>query len=234
MDPVASNLGISGKLDENNQKLMGPEETESEKMLRLQEEDEARRGALRGRINSMFGDADATKQFASEEDELSNALRQQYADDLTKRYGAAEREMRFGAANTGNIGGTTFADASGKLAEENALGGTRIEEAVRRAIAGLRTSREGSRLNALGLVESGTGEEAVQAGASGLRLAAENARAQGTEQIFNDLFGDVAYSKAASDSSDKNAAALAYLAKARGGSFFPTQTNSSGRIIQTN
>jgi hypothetical protein len=235
MDPVASNLGISEKLDEQNQKLMGPEETEAERMMRLQEEDEARRGSLRNRITAMFGGADATKQFSSEEDELAKALRGQYTDDLEKRYGAAERAMRFGAANTGNIGSTTFADASGKLTEENQLGATRIEEAVRRAIAGLRTAREDSRLRAMGLVDAGTGEEAVQAASSGLRLAAENARASGQEQIFNDLFGDLAYTKAAGDSNDKNAAALAYLARTRGSnSFFPTSSGgNSGRIIQT-
>lgn len=224
-----------GGTDRLHRKILGKEhESEADRARRLAEEEEGRKQKLRDRIDAMFSGDAATQQFATEETELGDALRQQYSDDLAKRGGAAERALRFGAANTGNIGGTTFADASGKLNEENALGATRIEEAVRRAIAGLRTAREDSRLRAMDLVNGGEGENAVQSAVAGLRLASDNARAAGTEQLFNDLFGDIAYTKASGDSADKNAAALAYLQRARGGSYYPTQTQSSGRIIQTN
>jgi hypothetical protein len=236
-DPVFK--GVFGKpspIDQLHLKILGPSpgESEADRAIRMQQEDEARKQGLRDQIDAMFNSPGAAQQFSTEESDLSGALRQQYTDDLTKRGAAAERSMRFGAANTGNIGGTTFADATGKLQEENALGATRIEDAVRRAITGLRTAREDSRLRAIGLVNSGTGQDAVSSAASGLKLAADTAKSQGQEQIFNDLFGDLAYTKAAGDSNDKNAQIAAILQRNKGGSFFPTQPQTSGRIIQTN
>jgi hypothetical protein len=215
-----------------NQRILG-DSVDPNEATRRAEEEEARKEALRKRISDLFTGPDAIKRFGLEEHDLSGALRGFQASDLERKYGDAERKLRFGAANTGNIGSATYADSLARVNEDNRRGGAQIEESVRRAITGLRSSREDAKIRALGLVNAGTGEQAVQSATAGLKGAADAASSANREQLFTDLFQDLAYTKVAGDTSNRNAAALAYLNRARGGSYFPTQSSPAGRIINT-
>ena len=172
----------------------------------------------------------AKKQFGTEETDLSGALRGQYGDELSQKYADAERAMRFGAANTGNIGSTVYADAQGRLSRDNQLAGTKIEEAVRRAIAGLRSSREDVRGRSIGLVNAGAGEEGVRSATEGLKSAAEAAGSANREQLFNDFFNNLAYTRVAGNQSNQLAQLLAAQRQVGGGTVFPN-SGGLGRII---
>jgi hypothetical protein len=169
--------------------------------------------------------------FEQEESNLSNTLRAFYTDQLKRQFEQASRAVKFGAANTGNLGGSAYADAVAKLNEENALGGTRVEEAVRRSINNLRAQREDSRNRAIGLVNAGSGDEAVASARTGLQQALSNANAAQRENIVMDLFGNLAFAKVASDQNARNAQ-LAELYR-RPGAFFPTTPTASGTIVPT-
>lgn len=177
----------------------------SSQAARQQEAEEARKSALRDKINALYGVGGASPQnFMDEEAEISKGLRDYYGDEQKKAYERAERQMRFGAANTGNIGSTTYADAESELAEKNRLGSTRIEEAVQRAINGLRGSRESTRLNAINLVNAGSGEDAVQSAMSGLRGVLDTAKSANRENLTSDLFENLAFTKVAGDSASRD------------------------------
>lgn len=191
--------------------------------------EEQRKSGLRGRIEQMYQPNDT---FAAEENDLRQALTGQYTDELGDLYKKNERTMRFGAANTGNIGGSSFAEGSADLSKQNELGATKIGEAVQRAINNLRASREESKLRGLQLVNAGGGEEAVSAAASGLRSSIDNAKAGSRERLFDDLFRNVAFTKAAGDASSRDDAATAYFNQLRGGSGLRTPaSDSKARII---
>lgn len=195
--------------------------------------EEARKAEMRAGVNALFDTDEAKARFKTEEDDLAGALRGYYSDDLKRTYENAERALRFGASNTSNIGGSAYADSVGRLNEDNAMGGTRIDEAVQRALNSLRASREDSRARSINLVNAGSGSEAVGAAQSGIRQALDNATSANREQLFGDLFGNLAFTKAAGDASDKNAAALAYFNKIKGGNaFFPTQATGGGTIVK--
>lgn len=173
--------------------------------------------------------AAARDRFSSEEGDLSSALRGFYGDDLKQRYGDAERAVRFGAARTGNIGSTGYADAIAKVNRDNALAGTNIEEAVRRSIGNLRASREDVRSRATGLVNAGQGEEGVRSATAGLKSAAEAASSANRERLFDDYFRNLAYTGVASNQASQTAQ-LAALLNRGSGSFFSTSP-STGRVI---
>lgn len=192
-----------------------------------QQAEEARKASMRTQINSLFDAPDAQAQFKTQEDQLSEALRGFYSDQLGRSYADAERGARFGAADTGNIGGSAYADSLARVNRDNALGGTRIQEAVTRAINNLRASREDTRNRSIGLVNSGSGDQAAASAQSGLQQAISAANAAQRENIVGDLFGDVAFAKQASDTNLKNQE----LAR-RASAFYPTQPSSGGTVIK--
>jgi hypothetical protein len=166
----------------------------------------------------------ARAQFAAEESGLTGALQGGYTEDLRKKYADAERALRFGAANTGNVGSTTYADSIARLNEENRLGGTRTGEAIRRAIQGLKGSREETRARAMNLVNAGLGEEGVRATTEGLRAASETARAASRDKLFEDLFQNLAYTRVGENEANRRNQAGSYIR-----SFFPSR-GSSGTV----
>lgn len=196
----------------------------------LQQQEEDRKAALRAQINALYGvGGKIPKNFVAEEDELARNLREFYGTERQDEYERAERQMRFGAANTGNIGSTTYADAENDLAEKNRKGGTRIDEAVQRAIQQLRGSREGSRLNAIQLVNSGSGSDAVASASQGIRDSLNAAKASNREDLFSDLFTNLAYTKAASDAASRDQQRASYFAPKSGNAYYVTPA-SSGRV----
>lgn len=188
--------------------------------------EEANKQGLRDRVNTMFSSPD----LATQEGEISGALRGNYSDELKQKYQDAERQLRFGAARTGNIGSTDYADESARINRENQLGGTNIEGAVRRAIANLRGSREDTRARAIGLINAGQGTEGVTSATEGLRLSADTARNSNRERLFDDLFQNLAYNRVAGNQASQ-VAQLAALLNRGGGGLFST-VPSGGTVIR--
>lgn len=203
-----------------------PAKIESDKSVAAAQSEEAQKQALRDRVNTMFSSPD----LATQEGEISGALRGNYSDELKRKYQDAERELRFGAARTGNIGSTDYADENARINRENELGGTNIEGAVRRSIANLRGSREDTRARSIGLINAGEGTEGVQSATQGLALSADSARNANRERLFDDLFQNLAYSRVASNQS-LQAAQLAALLNRGGGSSLSATSPNSGRVI---
>jgi hypothetical protein len=196
--------------------------------------EEARKAALRSQINSMFGAGGVVPaNFATEEQALAQDLTGKYTDEAKLKYDDTERALRFGAANTGNIGGTAYADAQAKLNEQNRMGGTRIADSVQRAINQLRGARENTRLNSINLVNAGSGADAVEAASSGLRSTLANAQTAGRENLFGDLFQGLAFTKGVGDASSREQALAALYNKPKSTATF-TPTDSTGRVINYN
>jgi hypothetical protein len=171
--------------------------------------------------------------FGQEETELAGALRGHQADKLKKQYRDAERALRFGAANTGNTGGSVMADQMTRLNEENLMGGTEIEESIRRAINGLRSSREDARLRSHSLINAGSGEEGVRAASEGLKNAIGAAKSADRERLFQELFQNIAFTKAVGDARGREGSAAALFESLRRPGLGANSTSSrtqSGRV----
>lgn len=208
-----------GKYDPN--KIAGDEE------IAAAQAEEARKQGLRDRVNTMFSSPD----LKTQEGEISGALRGNYSDELKRKYQEAERQLRFGAARTGNIGSTDYADENARINRENELGGTNIEGAVRRSIANLRGSREDTRTRAIGLINAGQGTEGVTSATEGLRLSADTARSANRERLFDDLFQNLAFNQVAGNQASQAAQIAALLNRGSGGvrSTVPTGGTVIGR-----
>lgn len=222
LDPVGS--GISKKPGMDPWNLYNDPKNEEDPSVAAARAEEEQKQGLRDRVNAMF----STPDLQTQEGEISGAQRGNYSDELKQKYQDAERQLRFGAARTGNVGSTTFADEMARLNRDNEIGGTNIEGAVRRSIANLRGSREDTRSRAIGLINAGEGTEGVRSATEGLRLSADTARNAGRERLFDELFQNLAYSRVANNQNSQ-AAQLAALLN-RGGGFSST-VPTGGRTI---
>jgi hypothetical protein len=198
----------------------------------LQQQEEARKDALRARVNALFQGPDSEPQFKQQEDTLSQNLRDYYSTDLKRNYDQTERALRFKAADTGNIGGSVAADQQSLLDQDNQMGGTRIEEAVRRAVNNLRNTREDTRQRSISMINAGEGESGVQSASQGLQQAIASANAAQKENIFGDLFSNLATAKVTSDNEAKNAGLLAAF-RQMNTTLRPTAATNSGTIYNT-
>lgn len=158
---------------------------------------------------------DIPGQFAREEQDIEAAIRGQHGDQLRRGFEDAQRQLKFGAARTGQVGGSAYAQGLSDLEEQNALGGTRIADAVQRSINQLRAGREQAKLRAIDLVNQGVGEGAIQSATAGLQGAVQNARTMNEADLLGGLFQDVAFGQSAANADAKNQAALAYFQQAR-------------------
>jgi hypothetical protein len=201
-----------------------------------QEEEERRKSDLRRRIDLFYGIGDdpeaktAAASMQGENTKLADATRQYYADQLGDNYQTAERKTRFKLARQGLLGGSEEVNQQGDVKQDRDLGATRVDEAVRRAIAGLTSQRESERLNAISLVNSGSGESAVSAAQAGLRNSFQTASSQSKADLFGDLFTGTADGMTANNVANQEAM-LAARYRDRLGSFFNTGGSStSGRV----
>lgn len=170
--------------------------------------------------------------MAKEEAELSAANRAFYSEDLKHSYDRAERNNRFALADRGLLGGSAQVDTEAELNRDNTLGATRLEDEVRNSISSLRGQREGERLNAMNLVNSGAGSDAVAGAQAGLSRALQNAAATRKASITSDLFAGGADSVAAGNDAGTNALALQrYQNQLK--TFFGTSGGNTGRVTAT-
>lgn len=203
-----------------------------------EEEEEARKAELRRRIDKLYGvgddsDARAAAQSMDEENtKLAGATRSYYADKLGEQYGDAERQKRFSLARRKLLGGSEEIFQQGELKEDRDMGATRVDDAVRRAVTGLRNQREQERLSAINLVNSGAGDSAVSAAQAGLRNSFDAAASAQKAALFDDLFGS-AVDGLASGNEAARAAALGARYRDRVTSFMNPTRSTSGRITST-
>lgn len=171
----------------------------------------------------------AAKQLGDEKTKLADATRSYYTDQLGKDYKTAERNTRFRLARQGLLGGSADADLQGDVAADRDLGATRVDEAVRRAMAQLTGQREDERLNAINLVNAGAGDDAVRSAQAGIENSFQNVSSQQKADLFGDLFTNASDAGTASNLNAAQAA-LAARYRERLGSFFPQTSTTSGRV----
>lgn len=176
--------------------------------------------------------AAARGELQSEEDKLAGSTRDFYGEDLKHTYDRAKRNNTFALADRGLLGGTAQVDTERELNRDNTLGATRLEDEVRAAVASLKGQREGERLNALSLVNSGAGEEAVSGAKAGLSRAIQNASATRKASIASDLFTQGADAVAGANDATAQALALQrYQQQLR--TFFNPTGGGAGRVTAT-
>lgn len=161
---------------------------------------------------------------------LGDSTRAFYGDQLQHSSEQAFRNNRFALADRGTLGGSAQVDTERELSRDNTLGATRIADQVASAIAGLKNSNESERLNAINLVNSGSGADAVQSAQAGLSRSLENAQSQQKANITGDLFAGGANQIAAANSA-YNPLLLAQM-QSKMGSFF-NPGGGSARVTAT-
>jgi hypothetical protein len=172
--------------------------------------------------------AAARAAMEAENTKLADATRGYYTDELGRNFEKAERGTRFKLARQGLLGGSEDVFQQGDVRQERDLGATRVDEAVRRAVANLTSQREQERLNAINLVNAGAGDSAVSAAQAGLRNSFENVSNEQKANLFSDLFANSADAMTANNLAT-NQALLAARYRDRLGAFFPARSTSSGR-----
>lgn len=200
----------------------------------LAKEEEARKASLRSSIDTLYGIGStpeaqaAAKQLQGEQDQLSKSTSDYYTDQLTRTAAAAERNNRFNLARQGLAGGSVDVDSNAELSTDKNLGATRIDQAARAAASSLQAQREGERLNSIGLVNAGAGDQAVQSASAGLRDTLANATTAQRADLTGDLFTGFNDNYTLNNANAANAAALARYQQQLG-AFFPTKP-SGGQV----
>ncbi|TAK84366.1 MAG: hypothetical protein EPO20_14865 [Betaproteobacteria bacterium] len=203
--------------------------------LAAQQAEEARKAALRERIAKIYGMGDdpeaqaAKARMTGEEAELAKANRGFYTDELGRQYQTAERGLRFKLARSGQLGGSEDVNQFSELRGNRDLGATRIDQAVAAAVNSLIGQREQERLNAINLVNAGSGEDAVTSANRGLQNALRGAQSQQRADLFSDLFRTTADTVNAAQSPE---AALLARYKNQLSTYFP-QRQTAGRVTPT-
>lgn len=198
--------------------------------------EEARKAELRKRIDVLYGvdesdpEALAARQaMDAENTTLGDSTRAYHTDQLGRTYTKAERDTRFKLARQGLLGGSEDVYQQGEVKSDRDLGATRVDQAVRGAVAGLKNQREQERLNAVNLVNSGAGDSAVSAAQAGLRNSFDVANSAQRQNLFADLFANASDAVASGVNADREAALLGRY-KSRLATFFPNPGSSSGRV----
>lgn len=172
--------------------------------------------------------AAAKQQMDAERTQVSDATRGYYTDQLSRSFGAAERNTRFNLARQGLMGGSADVDANRELQTDEGLGATRIDQAARQSASQLDAQREQERLNAISLVNGGAGEDAVLSAQAGLKNSLANVSSQNHAALFNDLFASGADAFA---SQNYNAALAAQAGRYSPGlAYFYPNTTNAGRV----
>jgi hypothetical protein len=181
-------------------------------------------------VQGNSAEVDAAKQAMDEENtKLGDATRGYYADQLGRDYTKAERNTRFKLARQGLMGGSEDVNQQGEVRSDRDLGATRVDDAVRRAVATLTGNREQERLSAVGLVNAGSGDSAVSAAQAGLRNSLANSESAQKVDLFGDLFANSVDAMTGANQTAREAA-LANRYRNQLSTFFPARSTTSGRV----
>lgn len=149
-------------------------------------------------INAMFDSSSRQKQIA----DFKQAMQDFYLGDLNRQKEGADRDLTFAMARSGLTGGSRQVDANRSLGEEYQRGILDAERRAQSAASGLRGQDEQSRLNLVGLAQSGlSSTNAASQAAAAMRAALEGSTANAKMQGLGDLFTSVANTKKQSEES---------------------------------
>ena len=162
----------------------------------------------------------AAKQIAEAKDALAKATGGYYTSELGKTAKEAEEQNVNRLARQGLTGGSEQARSAGKISEDTAIGGTRVSDAVRSAIAGLEGSLANEEAGALAMVNQGAGDAAVQSAASRIRNAIDTSASQEKGDIFAGLFNDFAGSALSGNAMDNTGLLQDRYQKMKNNSYF--------------
>lgn len=208
-----------------------PEDPDTYSESTLQQLEEARKQKIRDQIDAMYDPST----MGGEETKISEATRQYYTDILNRSSAAAERNTRFNLARSGQLGGSAQSDKMSDILSDKNLGATRIDQAVRQAVQGLKTQRENERLGAYSLVDTGTGSEAINAASTGLKNAFNNAMTANRADLFGDLFAGTADAAVAQQNNALQNALIGKYTNALNTYFNKSSSpGGSGRVTATN
>lgn len=151
-------------------------------------ERQAQIAASTGAINRIYDDPARQAQY----DKLAQDTTAFYTQDLDRQKADNDRKLKFALARSGQVGGSVQVDQSRKLGEDYLRG---VVEASRRgqaAGANLRGADEQSRLNLLGMAQTGLdATTASQRAASTLQGNLQAGMADSTANGLGDMFGSV-------------------------------------------
>lgn len=145
--------------------------------------------ATTARIDSIFDSPERQKQY----DNFANALRAFYTEDAGRQKTIADRNQRFALARSGLTGGSAAADAGRTLSDEYNRGILDAERRTQGSLADLISSDQQSRLNLIGMAQSGlNATSAARQAAEAMRANVGNARAAGRAEGLGEIFGSTA------------------------------------------
>jgi len=136
-------------------------------------------------INSVFNNP----QRSADIDDFVNATRQYYQQDLDKQKTIADRNLKFGLAKSGLIGGSEQVDQQEQLGETYAQGQLQAEQKALGAGANLQDADEQARQRLIALATSGLDStNAAMQSSQALQTDLQSARAGTTADALGDIF----------------------------------------------
>lgn len=162
-----------------------PDNSAQREAQREEQARQARTTASVGRINQAFDDPRRAQQIG----DFLGATRSFYMNDLNRQKADTDRGLKFAMARSGNTGGSVAIDNARRVGEEYSRGVIEADRRAQGAAADLRAQDEQSRLNLIGLAQSGmdatTGNSrALQALQNNLQAGRATATAQGLGDAF--------------------------------------------------
>lgn len=125
-------------------------------------------------------------------DEVVNATRQFYTQDLTRQNDDARRQTKFALARNGQIGGSTQVDQSKNLAQDYQRGLLEVDRRARATGAELQASDQDARARLIQLATSGLdATSAARQAGDAMRTNLQAGRAAATAQGLGDIFATV-------------------------------------------
>jgi len=162
-----------------------PDNSAQREAQREEQARQARITASVGRINQAFDDPRRAQQIG----DFLGATRAFHMNDLNRQKADTDRNLKFAMARSGNTGGSVAIDNARRVGEEYNRGVIEADRRGQGAAADLRAQDEQSRLNLIGLAQSGmdatTGNSrALQALQNNLQAGRATATAQGLGDAF--------------------------------------------------
>lgn len=150
---------------------------------------QAAMGDAKSQINAIYDSPDRQKQY----DDFINAVRENYRTDADRQKTIADRNLKFSLARGGLTHGSADVDARRTLGEEYTKGILTSENKAQSALAGLKAQDSQSRLNLIGLAQTGLdATSAVQRAGEQMQASAQGAQSDAALKGLGDIFGATA------------------------------------------
>ena len=151
-------------------------------------ERQAQIAATSSQINALFNDPKRTAQY----DQLAKDTTQYYTDDLNRQNAIAARKMKFALANSGLLGSSQQAAEGAQLGDDYQKGLLTAQRRGNQAASDLRSADESSRMQLLGMAESGADMSTLSSNATSSLLGnLQSGQSQATANDLGNLFGNL-------------------------------------------